>query len=264
VIPIGLPSIEFVLIRLAFLLATVMWLGWSVALIVRAKSRQHLRGGWAISYVILTAVSTFTLWRLYDLQRHFYAYKAEQQARFYPTLTEAQRHGTIDMPARTELELGLPYQLDSFQVAIFPYPIPIRGVQSLRAERFISYHTDENYKTTGYTPGNIRLTGVEHSVQEGWICDARYPISFSTGQDGRLLDFQSCTLAAGNSIDGIDLPAGSEAIATTGTVYLNGYVDVDRWLIHLPPDLAILVNQESQTGGALLFDANRKLHRQVQ
>lgn len=263
-IPIGLPSIEFVLICLALLLATATWLGWTLGLAISQALRQRLRGRWVFVYLIFAGVSLFTLWKIYDIRQNFTAYRAEQQFLFHPTLTEPQRLGAIDMPAGTQLVLSLPRQYDAFSMATFPYPIDIRGVQSLQAERYLNIQTDENYQTKGHTPENIRLRGLGHSPQEGWICDASQTITFSTHADGSVNHFESCTLAAGNQTDSIDLPAGAELIRTTGTTYLNGDIDIDRWLIHLPANVDTHINGKTQTGGTLFLDDARKLHRYVQ
>lgn len=262
-IPIGLPSIEFVLIRLAFILVALLWLGWTVRLCLSAKARQGLTAAWAIAYVLLTGVSFYTLWTIYDVQRQFSAYKAEHQANFRPTLSEGLTVGTIAMPTGTALELTVPNQLSSFHVARFPDPLNIGGVETLLAERYVSIQTGDDYQTIGYAPENIRLSGRGESSQQGWICDATRPITFSTHRDGSLDAFESCTLAAGNDVHDSALPPGAEIVATTGTVYSNGHVDPDRWLIHLPEHGEFRIGDSVQQGGALLLDAKRKLFRQV-
>jgi len=192
------------------------------------------------------------------------AYELEQRTLFHPTLTQTHTIAGIQMPAGTVLKLGVPLDYESFYEANFPHPIDIQGVQTTAMARYISYQTDENYKTAGYTPQNMRLTGIGTATQSGWLCDAAFAITLTTLANGNIRDFQSCTLANGNIVDGIHLPSGAEVIATTGTTYTDGRIDQDRWLIHLPSDTNTNIHQRIQRGGAIYLDGNRKLYRHVE
>lgn len=258
-IPIGLPSLEFVLIRLAYLAAMLIWLAWLLRLGFSQKARQRLRSWRGPLFLILSAIVAYATWSIYDFNRHLTAYRAEQQALYHPVLAAGQNLGGIDMPAGTALRLALAAQPASFDRAAFAQPVTISGVDALRAERYIAVQTDADYKTSGFSAVNLRLTGMGESRQSGWICDATLPVVFLTHPDGRIDRFESCTAATGNLIDGHPLPRGAEIIASQGRVFLNGTIGADRWQIHLPTDARLTLQGTSQTGGALFLDADRNV-----
>lgn len=262
-IPVALPSLEFVLIRLAFVLATLFWLGWTLRLCLSASARQRLSPRRTMMYAASAVLGVYTLVSFYQLQRHVAESRAAYDASFRLTLTKPRVLGAIEMPAGTALELAIAHRPDAFSTARFPHPVQIGGVSTLTARRYLAIHTDEAHRTTGYTPINIRLEGQGHGVLLGWVCDAAQPIIFATHPDGGVGEFQSCTLAEGNHIENIPLPQGAELIATTGTVYPDGRVDPDRWLIHLPTTSELHIGGSLQRGGAILLDADRKLYRRV-
>lgn len=262
-IPIGPPPWLFILICLGFLAAALLWIIWILRLAFSHRARRHLRSWRGLAFVLLSAIGCHTLWSVYTFQRALAAYEAEDKLNRRPVLAESRRLAGIDMPAGTALVLQLARTPEAFNRAEFPHPVPIGGVETLRVERYLSIHTDENYRTTGFTPENLRLTGLGESRQAGWLCDATVPIIFATHPDGSIKSFESCTAGAGNLVEGQPLPKGAEIIATEGTVYLDGSRGSDRWLIYLPPDAGLLVHGAQQKGGALLLDAGRKVVRQV-
>lgn len=258
-IPIGLPSLEFVLIRLVFLVATLIWIAWLLRLAFSKAARLRLRSWRMPLFLILPVISGYSIWSVYDFNRHLAAYRAEQQALYHRTLATPQNLGGIDLPAATTLRLALAHQPASFYLAEFGEPVAINGVDALRAERYIAVHTDADYKTSGFSVENLRLTGKGNSQQSGWICDAALPIVFLTHADGRIDRFENCTAASGNLIEGQPLPQGAEIIASQGRVFLNGTTGADRWQIHLPSDARFTLHGISQSGGALWLDAARKV-----
>lgn len=259
VIPIGLPSIEFVLIRLAYLGVTLFWLAWLVRLGLSQKARLRLRSWRGAAFLICGAIACYSIWAIYDFNRHLDAYRSQHQAQYYPVLAMAHSLGGIDMPAGTKLKLALAYQLASFERATFAFSINIGGVDTLLAERYIAIRTDADYQSAGFSVENLRLTGIGESAQAGWVCDASSPIVFLTHPDGSIARFESCTAAAGNLIQDAALPQGADIIATQGRVFLNGTTGADRWLIQLPPDARFSSHGISQIGGALWLDADRKI-----
>lgn len=262
-IPIGLPSLEFVLIRLAYLAATLVWVVWAVRLAFRQKARSRLRTWRGPLFLLLSGVAFYTLWSIYAASRELAAHAAERQVNYYPVLQQDQRLGGIDMPAGTRLHLALPRQLDAFKQAEFPHPVTIAGVEALLAERYLSIQTDEAYRTSGFTPQNLRLTGAGVSPQAGWLCDASSVIVFETHPDGTPKAFQSCKAAPGNQIEGAALPSGSEIIASEGRLFLDGRPGLDRWLIHLPENGVFPLQGAEQRGGAVLLNAERKVIEQI-
>lgn len=262
-IPIGLPSVEFLLIRLGYLLATAIWIIWTLRLAFNGKARGKLKN-WKIPiFWLLSMVSIYSLWSVYAFSRDFAAYKAEEQEKYYPVLKERQRLGGIEMPDGTRLKLGVARQNEAFDRAELPHPISVNGVKTTLIERYLSIHTDKNHHTTGFTPKNLRLSGVGKSRQSGWICDASAAIVFETDPTGQIKALQSCTAAAGNLIEGEPLPEGAKIVASQGTVFLDSRLGVDRWLIHLPSDSRLMVGGTEQKGGAVLLDANHAVVKLV-
>lgn len=258
-IPIGLPSYEFIFVRLAFFAATMIWIVWTLRLVFNYKARSRLRATRAAVFALLSVISVYSLWSVYALRRDFIAYKAEQTAKYHPVLSENRRLGGIDMPTGTALTLGIALQPEAFNRAEFPHPVMIGGIETLSVERYLRIETDENYHTTGFTSENIRLTGIGTSKQEGWICDSTAVVVFETHTDGSIKDFQSCTAAAGNSIDNIPLPAGSQITTIDGRKYLDGRYSPDRWLIHIPTDSNFLISGTDLKGGSMFLDVNRAI-----
>ena len=254
-IPIPILSLEAILIILVFYAATVGWLVWTLRIILSAKARRRL-GPWRIFvYAILAAMSCLTAWYHYDLHQQ----TADFKMKFEPVLSEDSFIGGIDMPAGTKLVVNAPYDFETFREAKFPYPVRISGTDALFAERYLRAETDEEYRTLGYTPLNIRLTGIGEGLENEWRCDAAHPIALQTHSDGSVKAFESCMAAVGNRIENQPLPKGAEIIATDGTVYTDGFVASDRWLIYLPADAEFKIGNKAQIGGVIRLDAERRV-----
>lgn len=262
-IPVALPSVQFVLFASAFLAATVAWAIWLLYLTFNPRSRQRLCSWRGLVFVVLTGIGSFTIWYLYTTQRSLEAYKAEHREKFQPVLSEDQRLGGIDMPAGTALTLAIEGKTESFKRAEFPHPVLINGIEALSVERYVLIDSDANYKATGFTPESLRLSGLGKSRQNGWICDATAPISFETHPDGEIRKFTGCIAADGNFIEGKPLSQGAEIIATEGTLYLDGRRGIDRWLVHLPQAAGLSGAATEREGGSLLLDADRNVVEQT-
>jgi len=254
-IPIPILSLEAMLIILAFYAATLAWLVWTLCIILSAKARRRL-GSWRIFvYAILTVMSCLTA--LYHYDHHQQA--AEFKMKFEPVLSENSFIGGINMPAGTKLVVNAPYDFETFREAKFPYPVRISGTDTLFAKRYLTTKTDEEYRILGYTPLNIRLTGIGEGLENEWRCDATHPITLQTHSDGSVKAFESCMAAVGNRIENQPLPKGAEIIATDGSVYTDGFVASDRWLIYLPADAKLRVGNKTQIGGVIRLDAERRI-----
>lgn len=254
-IPIPILSLEAILIILAFYAATLAWLVWTLRIILSAKARRRL-GPWRIFvYAILAAMSCLTALYHYDLHQQ----AADFKMKFEPVLSENSFIGGIDMPAGTKLVVNAPYDFESFREAKFPHPVRISGTDALFAERYVTTETDEEYRILGYTPLNIRLTGIGEGLENEWRCDATHPITLQTHSDGSVKAFESCMAAVGNRIENQLLPKGAEIIATDGSVYTDGFVASDRWLIYLPADAQLSVGNKAQIGGMIRLDAERRI-----
>ncbi|TQS71705.1 hypothetical protein ERN12_11890 [Rhodobacteraceae bacterium] len=254
-IPIPILSLKAILIILAFYAATLAWLVWTLRIIFSVKARRRLGPGRSVVYVIFMAMSCVTVWYHYDLRQP----TAEFKMKFEPVLSERSLIGGINMPAGTKLVVNAPYDFETFREAEFPYPVRISGTDALRAERYLTIETDEDYRTRGYTPLNIRLTGNGEGLENEWRCDATHPIVLKTHSDGSIKDFESCMAADGNLIENQPLPKGAEIIAIDGTVYTDGFVASDRWLVYLPAGAEFTVGDTSQMGGMIRLDAKRRI-----
>ena len=263
-IPVALPSSEFVLILLAALVATLVWMVWALRLTFDKQARSRLRGWRGPLFLLLAGIAVYVMFSAYALRRDFNAFAAEQQEIYHPILEHAQTLGRIAMPSGTKLRLAVPRQPAAFDRAEFPHPLLVGGVNALLAERYLRIHTDESYQTTGFTPQNLRLTGVGESQQAGWRCDATSVIVFETHPDGTIKAFQSCRAGAGNLIEGQPLPKAAEIVATEGRLYLDGRRGLDRWIIYVPQDASMQIDGVDQKGGALLLDADRKVIERIE
>ncbi|MDO5612890.1 MAG: hypothetical protein Q4G14_06550 [Paracoccus sp. (in: a-proteobacteria)] len=261
-IPFAPPSLEFVLILLGCLAATLVWIVWLLRLAFFRKARRRMGAGQALAFALLTGIGCSFIWSAYAFQRAFAAYQADNREKYRPVLAQDRRLGGIDMPAGTALVLGIAGQVESFNRADFPHPVLIAGVQTLRVERYLEIQTDENHRRTGFTPKSLRLTGLGESRQEGWLCDAAATVALATHADGSVKAMASCTAAAGNLVEGQPLPEGAEIVATQGALYPDGRRGSDRWLIHLPPEARLQIHGSEQQGGALWLDAERKVVEQ--
>ncbi|RJE78620.1 hypothetical protein DWB67_16700 [Paracoccus sp. JM45] len=258
-IPIPILSPEAILIILAFYAATLAWLVWTLRILFSEKTRHQLRAWRILVYTILTGMSCLTAWYHYDRQQQTAAFKTK----FEPVLAENSLIGGINMPAGTKLVIETPDDFETFRKAQFPHPVRISGTDALLAERYLSAETDEEYHTTGYTPLNIRLTGLGESLENDWRCDATHPITLQTHGDGSIKAFESCIAAAGNRIENLPLPKGAQIIATDGSVFTDGFVDLDRWLIYLPDNADFRVQNKQQIEGVIRLDAERRIFTQT-
>lgn len=259
-IPIGLPSVGFVLLTLALLLATAIWFGWTLRLALAWRKFRQLQGIWLLAYAALGAVALFTTVKFVELQLHLNAYQKAQQTHYHPVLSAPQRLGGIDMPAGTQLRLAVADREESFQLAVFPAAVPVAGIRAERVERYVGVETDDDFKPRRVTAENMRVTGQGISIQQDWHCDASQPITFTVHADATLFSFDRCVLADGNSVDGIALPAGTELWTSTGTVYVDGFVDQDRWVISVPDDAEIRIDGLALSGPLLKLDSQRRLY----
>lgn len=262
-IPIGLPSYEFLLVHLAYFAVTLIWVVWASRLVFGESAKGRLRTWRGPIFFLLGGITFYSTWSVYDLNKKLNAHVAQHQANYLPVLQGWQRLGGFDMPPGTKLRLAVARELGSFQRAEFPYPISVGGVDAVLAERYLSIHTDDAYQITGYTPQNLRLTGMGTSAQAGWLCDASVVIVLDTHPDGAPKAFQSCSAASGNLIEGKALPIGAEIIASEGSLFLDGRRGLDRWIIHLPKEGALQLKEGEQIGGTILLDGDRRVIKKI-
>ncbi|MND23684.1 hypothetical protein [Agrobacterium tumefaciens] len=258
-IPVALPSVEAVLL-VAFLLATTfVWAVWTLGLLIRYASGRWKRPA-ILPYGLVTAIAVFTLWQIAGFCLEMRAYDRERTANYRPELLEPTRLGQIDMPEGTKLELAIANNRDAFSRAVFPHPVRVADIDAVEIARYIAIKTNDNYETVGFTPDNMRITGNGVTVQSGWRCDATRLVEFDLRADGGISAFSRCILADGNVVDGITLPDGTSLRASTGNVYIDGFVDSDRWVLDTPRDRTVHVDNFDLSDATIALDDERKLH----
>lgn len=259
-IPVALPSLSSILILAGIFLGGLIWLVWTAILLVNRSSRRTLnRRRWLIlPYGALGVAAIYAGLFLYKGWRISQEIN-QSWAATHITLDEPALIGGIDMPAGTKLTLSIADQRESFSEAEFAQAVDTFGIKALRIDRYIHIDTDENFKTIGAYPLNLRIRGEGEASLEGWRCDATSPIEFEADRDGRPASFERCILAEGNQPDGLNLPAGAEIYATGGTTYIDGSVDPDRWVISLEPSMSLRLKGADLAGLVLKLDAERRM-----
>lgn len=258
-IPVALPSVEALLL-IAFLFATTfVWIVWTLGLLIR-----YICGRWKrpmlLPYGLVTAIAAFTVWKTGDFYIHMRAYDRERTASYRPELLAPTRLGQIDMPKGTKLELAIADTRDAFSRALFPHPVRVADIDAVEIARYIAIKTNDNYETIGFTPDNMRITGNGVTTQSGWRCDATQPVEFDLRPDGSISAFSRCILANGNVVDDITLPEGTSLRASTGNVYIDGFVDSDRWVLGTPQGQTVRVDNFDLSDATIALDDERKLY----
>ncbi|MFK3779746.1 hypothetical protein [Agrobacterium sp. NPDC089420] len=258
-IPVALPSVEALLLVALLLGTTLVWSIWTLGLLFR-----YARGRWQrpaiLPFGLVTAIAVFTLWQIADFCLEMRAYDRERAASYRPELLEPTRLGQIDMPKGTKLELAVADTRDAFSRAVFPHPVRVADIDAVEIARYIAIKTNDNYETVGFTAENMRITGNGVTMQSGWRCDATRPVEFDLQADGGISAFSRCVLADGNAVDGIALPEGTALRASTGNVSIDGFVDIDRWVLDTPEGRTVHIDSFDLSDATLALDGERKLH----
>lgn len=259
-IPVALPSVEFLVIVGLLFLTTLVWFVWTVWLLFFRKSQKPWANHWFALYGLTTFPALFTLYHVVTFSLEMRTLDREHEKNFAPTLTSSERIGQIDMPEGTKLRLAAAQKLESFGRATFPHPVEIAGINALAVDRYIAIKYDDSYNVTGFAPDNMRVVGEGTSEQQGWTCMATTPVEFDVNEDGSVKAFKRCVLAAGNVADGISLPSGTEVWTSTGNVYTDGFTDTDRWVMDIPRDKTVLVDGLEISSPRIMLDEHKKLY----
>ncbi len=259
-IPVALPSVEFLVIVGLLFLTTLVWFVWTVWLLFFRKSQKSWANHWFALYGLTTFPALFTLYHVVTFSLEMRTLDREHEKNFAPTLTSSERIGQIDMPEGTKLRLAAAQKLESFGRATFPHPVEIAGINALAVDRYIAIKYDDSYNVTGFAPDNMRVVGEGTSEQQGWTCMATTPVEFDVNEDGSVKAFKRCVLAAGNVADGISLPSGTEVWTSTGNVYTDGFTDTDRWVLDIPRDKTVLVDGLEISSPRIMLDEHKKLY----
>jgi len=259
-IPVGLPSVEWMLLVGALLGSLLIWAGWTLLLILCPKKRKSLTQGTLILYLLFSIPAVFTLYKIIQINWALRTYERENIAQFRPTLQQAQTLGQIQMPPATQLRLAVADTPESFQDAIFPFPVAVANINALRVERYIAFNIGDNSEVIGFSPKNMRVTGEGSSLQQGWLCDTHYPVEFLLNADGTIESFERCILAQAQNVDGIQVPKGTSVRASSGNAYTDGFVDADRWVLDIPAETAVKIEGLLISGPIIALDQQRKLY----
>ena len=68
-------------------------------------------------------------------------------------------------------------------------------------------------------------------------------------------------MAEGNRIESAEVPAGSEVRSSTGTVYIDGFIDDDRWLKDLAKETVIEIDGLTLSGPVLKLDDQLNIYQ---
>lgn len=268
-IPVSLPSVEFIVLVLTFLTITIIWIVWTLLLCCRwllsLRDSQFNKGAWStvfvLSYLAVMTVALFTIGTFVSFKRQSNEYLSTYNRQYRPVLDTPQRLGGIDMPAGTKLTLAIADQREAFSVATFPSPVLIAGVKALRVERYLYIADQKHVGSRPFEPQAIYISGVGTSTHNGWHCDATYPLQFDLKSAEPGLAFLSCTLAEGNHIEGSQVPRGAEVRYSTGTVYVDGFIDQDRWIVDFPKDVIFEIDSLPLKGPVIKLDEHLKLYQ---
>lgn len=259
-IPVALPSVEFLVIVGLLFLTTLVWFVWTVWLLFFRKSQKPWANHWFALYGLTTFPALFTLYHVVTFSLEMRTLDREHEKNFAPTLTSSERIGQIDMPEGTKLRLAAAQKLESFGRATFPHPVEIAGINALAVDRYIAIKYDDSYNVTGFAPDNMRIVGEGTTQQQGWTCKATTPVEFDVNEDGSVKAFKRCVLAAGNAADGISLPSGTEVWTSTGNVYTDGFTDTDRWVLDVPRSKTVLVDGLEIASPRIMLDDHKELY----
>ncbi|OZI77882.1 hypothetical protein [Bordetella genomosp. 12] len=251
-IPVAIPAIWFYLLPLLSLLALVCLAVWGLGLALsagwRGALRRHPWRALALALPLLALVAygadfALSVWR-------YQQGAARQEAARRLVLDAPRTVAGIAMPAGTRLQLMRPGQPETFIEAEFDQPVLVQGLAARRLARRVSARYDaHSYQEIGSDVLSMSVFGEGAQRVQGWSCDAGEAIEFEF-HDGVPV-FEQCTLAAGDS-HALAVP-GARLRASKGTVYIDGHVDPDRWVIRLQ------AGQSLRLAGMWLAEANLRL-----
>lgn len=212
----------------------------------RAKARQHwLRS--AVVYSLLIALALPSLW----MSIWVYQRQAEQEAgraAINIRLDAPTRLDGLDLPAGTQLRLGIPHVLASFTEAEFPAPVVVHGVPTRRIAR-----DDRGIDTL------LTVAAEQNTVFDGWHClgspNELYgaALRLAVPRDGSPVRLEECRTAEGNLLDGQPVPVNS-TLRALGSLEQDGH-----WRISALPEEVIVLGGVPVFRARFLLDEARRL-----
>ncbi len=158
------------------------------------------------------AIALYVIYAFWQADRSEHAPESARHV----TLTKPRRFAGLEFPVGTRLDLYDAYveRDDNVQRATFPHPVTIRGFDATMLQPDLY----------GFT-----LTAIGQRSVEGWQCDLTQPISFRTlDGDNKPIPMRltRCSLAAGNRVGDIAIPAGMTMRQDIDEVDRPNFVDV--------------------------------------
>jgi hypothetical protein len=178
---------------------------------------------------------------------------AEEKSAHTIVLDSARTLSGIDMPVGTRLLVRLEGRPDTFETATFPRPIPVAGIPVASLQRYLAKADSQDYRPTGAS-----ASLPEDETADGWRCSRGHKVEFKAADDGTLR-FSSCHLAAGNTLNGQPLPAGTWVSLRQGARPASDFHHVDGWLLRTDGSEPSTVHDMPLLKAELRLDSARKL-----
>lgn len=259
-IPAPLFSGTFVFLFFASIAATFAVLGWAIALASVADVRRAFRRRWRLTVplmVLLCAISSFfvaLMFGMWQVQRE----SEREQAALHPTLAASTRLIGIDMPVGTKLSFARGGDRTTPEAAQFPRPVLVYGVLARAVTVSSGYDADA---PPGQRPANLielGITAAQPQTVDGWACGTSEPIRVVLRGHADVKTLQECNLAAGNTVAGEAVPAGSTVMRYT-TTYGDGLRENDYWRIEIPHNSTFILHGVPMAHPDIKLDKQHRL-----
>ncbi|ANN68762.1 hypothetical protein [Bordetella bronchialis] len=250
--PVALPGGNFYPMLAVSLVCLATLLTWIAVLCTNRLARMRLRARPRSNAVAMLALAV--LGGIFPVRlalRWMDGHQAAADKAAHTVVLDGPRTlGGIDMPAGTRLLVRLEDRPDTFEAAHFPGPVPVGGIPVVSLERYLAKSGVQQFRATG---ASGTLPGDE--AADGWRCARGHKVEFKPDEDGRLR-FSSCHLAAGNTVGGQSLPAGTWVALRHGARPASDFQHVDGWLLRTDG------SDPSMVAGMPLLKADLRLDRQ--
>lgn len=114
-IPVGLPSVEWMLLVGALLGSLLIWAGWTLLLILRPKKRKSLTRNQGILYLLFSIAAVFTLYKIIQIN---------WALRMFPYYASQGRQNVVVLPAPLMWLVFCPIAKDQRHSASLPMTAP--------------------------------------------------------------------------------------------------------------------------------------------
>lgn len=238
-IPVELPGGNFYPMLAASLICLATLLTWVAVLCTTRTARYWVRSHPASSLIVMGLLALVgAIFPAGQMSRWLAQRQAaREEATHVVVLAQVSDLGGVSMPAGTWLRLYQPGREDTYQIARFPVATEVAGIKAVQLTRYLEEKADASaYRVTGAS-----ATVAQDQAIAGWHCASRHNIEFKTTPTDDHLQFSSCHLGAGNSLDGLPLPAGTWLSARTGAGPAANPATSDGWLLRTDGSEAVTV-----------------------